>query len=133
MRDLAKDLRRGMARPWQPFVECPQEMIDRHNRPAGMTRCFTNNRYVVMVYDNTPFTRGDSFGFCTRVLIQRLDDSVERNWEDLQRVKREIFGDVWALEYYPTDAETINDHNIYWLHIFSECDIPIPTTSRRSI
>lgn len=90
--------------------------------PSGMTRAFRNNRFTVMVYDNSETTHGPA----TKALIQsHYDKPIERHWATLQSIKNEIFGkEVTAIEYYPKESELINDHNIYWLWIFPEGVIP---------
>lgn len=89
--------------------------------PKWMTRSFANNRYIVMIQDNANTTHGNA----TLAMIQAVDDQpIKNHWSELQRIKREIFGDVTAIEYYPTESELIDDHNIYWLWIFPDGIIP---------
>lgn len=92
--------------------------------PPGMTRAFRNNRFTVMIYDNTPTTHGPA----TRVMVQNhYDKPIEGHWRELQKIKNEVFGpEVVAIEYYPRESDLINSHNIYWLWIFPEGILPIP-------
>lgn len=86
-----------------------------------MTRAFVNNRYIVMIQDAKQTTHGAAI--CA--MVQTVDDQpIKNHWRELQRIKREIFGDVMAIEYYPTEHDLIDDHNIYWLWIFPEGVIP---------
>lgn len=39
-----------------PFEPC--DLTIARNIPKGMTRAFKNNRYTVMIFDNTPTTHG---------------------------------------------------------------------------
>lgn len=92
--------------------------------PKGMTRAFRNNRYVVMIYDDTETTHGKAI----QVLVQRhVDSSIPRHWSEMQKIKNEIFGkEVTAVEYYPSESELIDDHNIYWLWIYPDGVLPKP-------
>jgi hypothetical protein len=93
--------------------------------PYGMTRAYRNTRYTVMVYDNTRVTTG----FAIKVLIQKHDDTpILNHWSELQKIKNEIFGeDITAIEYYPTVENLIDKHNIYWLWIYPEGVLPMPS------
>lgn len=103
------------------------EAVDLSTRdhPVWMTRCFTNNRYVVMIKDRDPMTRGTA----TRAMVQRHDDRpIPNHWQEMQRIKNEIFGeDAWAFELYPPEKELIDHHNIYWMFVMDELkDLPKP-------
>jgi len=91
--------------------------------PTGMTRAFKNNRYIVMVFDNTKTTQG----LATRALIQRADDEpISNHWREIQSIKNEIFGsETVGIEYYPAESKLQDSHNIYWLWIFPPGIIPL--------
>lgn len=92
--------------------------------PKRMTRSFRNNRYIVMIYDNSKTTHGTAIS----VLVQKLDNTpILGHWKEMQKIKNEIFGEeTTAVEYYPKESELIDDHNIYWMWIFPENILPIP-------
>jgi hypothetical protein len=92
--------------------------------PHGMTRAFTNNRYVVMIYDNAKTSAGQAI----QVLIQKLDNTkILNHWSEIQKIKNEIFGEeVTAVEYYPAKSKLIDDYNIYWIWIYPENILPMP-------
>lgn len=92
--------------------------------PDGMTKAYRNNRYTVMVYENTPTTAGPA----TQVLIQKHNDTpILNHWGEIQNIKNEIFGEnTVAVEYYPKEQQLVNDKNIYWIWIFPEGKLPIP-------
>ncbi len=49
----------------------------------------------------------------------RWDDNI--TWDDLQRVKREVgYGDAYAIEVYPRDADVVNVANMRHLWLFAE-------------
>ena len=92
--------------------------------PKGMTRAFRNTRYTVMVYDNSKVTTG----IATRIMVQRHDDNpILNHWSEMQKIKNEIFGRlVTAVEYYPSEMDLIDEHNIYWMWIFPPGVLPLP-------
>lgn len=92
--------------------------------PRGMTRCFRNNRYTVMIFDDHPTTQGTA----TRVMIQKHDDTpITFHWREMMKIKNEVFGEeTIAVEFYPKKSELIDDHNIYWMWIFPEEQFPKP-------
>jgi len=91
--------------------------------PSGMTRAFKNNRFVVMIFDNTQTTHG----VATRALIQRADDQpIPNHWREIQAIKNEIFGpETVGVEYYPAESKVQDSHNIYWLWIYPPGIIPL--------
>ena len=104
----------------------PLEPVDLSNNPAApawMTRCFMNNRYVVMINDNTTMTNGVT---AIKAMIQRHDDQpIPYHWSQLQAIKNEIFGpETTAIEFYPAESQLMNDANIYWLWVLPEQALP---------
>ena len=105
-----------------PFVELDLETAE--VVPKGMTKAYRNNRYTVMVYEDSKTTKGPA----TCVLIQKLDNSVFHNhWGEIQSIKNAIFGpETVAVEYYPAESQLIDDKNIYWIWIYPEGVLPVP-------
>jgi hypothetical protein len=101
----------------------PVDLANKSWVPAGMTRCFRNNRFTVMIYDNTQTTKGPA----TRALIQsHYNRPIDNHWSTLQKIKNEVFGpETTAIEYYPAESNLQDFHNIYWLWIFPEGVLPI--------
>jgi len=93
--------------------------------PDWMTRCYRNNYYTVMIEDDAPTTKGPAI----KAMVQAHDDlAIPRHWREMQRIKNELFGEeTTAIEYYPAQSDLVDDHNIYWLWVFSEGQLPIPT------
>lgn len=68
----------------------------------------------------------DRNGF-TRLSVNRIERDKRINdwkdgitWDELQRVKQETLGDVWAVEIYPPDPELVNVYNIRHLWILNQ-------------
>jgi len=119
-RERRKSAGRMMKKPAGPFKQI--DLSDIPFVPGGLTRAYSNNRYVIMIHDETP----TSMGKATKVLIQNhFDKPIINHWSELQKIKNEIFGlETTAVEYYPAESELINDHNIYWLWIFPNEALP---------
>ncbi len=113
-RKAAQERLQNVVGPWR---ECPKDKM-----PQWMTRAYANNRYIVMIGDDTSTTHGTAI--CA--MVQRVDDvPILNHWSELQKIKNELFGEeVTAIEYYPAESKLVNDHNIYWLWIFPENIIP---------
>lgn len=99
------------------------DLSDHYYLPIGITRAYRNTRYTVMVFDNTPTTKG----FATKALIQKHDNlPITGHWSELQKIKNEIFGEeTTAIEYYPANSRLVDEANIYWLWIFPDGIIPV--------
>lgn len=120
-RERVKAAKKLMSKPETKFL---QEDLSNRAHPDWMTRCFTNNRYVVMIMDDAPTTKGNAI----RVMIQRHDNiPIPRHWLEMQRIKNEIFGkQTTGIEYFPTTNALVDVANIYWMWIFPDGVLPIP-------
>jgi len=125
----ARDLKRERKRQAQKLYKLPKgklEPVDLSlkDHPEWMTRAFRNNRYTVMIDDNAKTDVGPAI----RVMVQRHDNTpIPNHWSELQQIKNELFGaEAMGIEYYPKESELVDAHNIYWLWIFDEGDLPIP-------
>lgn len=117
-RSAAKELMK--LRPG-PLTPCDLNVMSKI--PPGMTRAFRNNRYTVMIFDNTMTSKGKAI----KVLIQQLDDRpIPGHWREIQNIKNEIFGaETVGIEYYPAESNLLDTHNIYWLWIFPDGVLPL--------
>lgn len=122
LKERLKEADRRLKLP--PGKLMPVDMSKR-DHPPWMTRAYVNNRYVVMIQDDTPTTHGPAI----KAMIQTVDDQPIRNhWPEIQKIKNEIFGpECVGIEYYPAESKLINTHNIYWLWIFPPGVIPLWT------
>lgn len=95
------------------------------NHPQWMSRCYRNNRYMVMIDDNVKMSDGST---ATKAMVQRHDDAVfPDHWRELQNIKNEIFGrEATAIEYFPAESELSDKANIYWLYILTAESLPVP-------
>jgi len=101
--------------------------VDIKNHPTAppwMTRCYMNNRYVVMIHDDAPMTNGIK---ATRAMVQKHNDQpILNHWAEMQRIKNELFGtETTAIEYYPAESQLMNSANIYWLWILPPEHLPL--------
>jgi hypothetical protein len=111
-----------LALPPGPLKEVDLTTV--RNVPTGCLKAFQNNRYVVTLY-NSPMTFEL---YAIRAMVQRHDDKpIPNHWREMQNIKNELFGThITAIEYYPSEADLLDDHNIYWLFVFPGGGLPIP-------
>lgn len=100
------------------------DLSTKNNVPDWMTRCFQNNRFLVMIDDNAKTTHGKAI----RAMVQKHDDTpIINHWHAMQQIKNEIFGsETMAIEYYPAESCLVDLHNIYWMWIFPLDVLPLP-------
>jgi hypothetical protein len=101
------------------FKEIELSRVGEELIPKGMTRAYSNNRYVVMVFGNAQLVILGAAVDVIKVLVQRHDDKpIPRHWSELQNIKNMIFGhEANAIEFYPPHSELIDQANIYWLWV----------------
>lgn len=92
--------------------------------PKWCTRAYYNNKYFITINDNALTNKGKAI----RVMVQKHSDTpILNHWFEMQKIKNEIFGqETIAVEYYPKVSDLIDQHNIYWLWIFNNNELPIP-------
>ena len=88
-----------------------------------MTRAFSNNLYIVMIFDSTETNEGI---IAQKAMVQQVDAKpIKNHWREMNRIKNELFGEEkTAIEYYPAKSRLIDEHDIYWLWIFEEGVLP---------
>lgn len=98
--------------------------LNLQSHPDWMTRAFKNNRYVVMIDDNANMTGGIT---AIKAMVQRHDDKpIPNHWREMQAIKNELFGDdATGVEFYPAVTKVQDYHNIYWLWILPDGELPI--------
>jgi hypothetical protein len=93
--------------------------------PPNMTRAFRNNRFIVMIFDNAKSTHGP---VCQVLIQSHFNKPIENHWATIQQIKNEVFGkEVVAIEYFPAESQLIDHHNIYWIWIFPDGVLPMPS------
>jgi len=134
----AKEIRKGMTKSqfdalFIDFVKPlrPLKAITDCALPHGATRAYSNNRYIVIVYDDVQTTKG----LATQVLIQNIFGTrIKDHWSEIQRIKNELFGDeAVGIEFYPKESELVDEHNIYWLWVMPSNLLPMPLNSKPKI
>ena len=84
---------------WTP-VEVTAEMREKHPHLEHCGQIFANSRFEVQVFP----IACPGLGGVQQVCVTRHGDLERISWDDLQRVKRELFGEhSLALEVYPPD------------------------------
>ena len=56
--------------------------------------------------------------FYTKVMVRRNDAQAIYSWQDMFRIKNEIFGEeVEAIQFFPKKSELVDEANMYWFWI----------------
>ena len=73
-----------------------------------------NNKYIVQVFNNVE-RKGVSY---VKAMIRRSDSEPVYSWQDIFRIKNEIFGEeVEAIQFFPKKSELVDVANLYWFWI----------------
>lgn len=120
MRRLSQANGRRMQKlDWNAFKDVTDESIkkskalhpERRNFP---NQVFQNNKYIVQVFWDVD-RKGRLYD---KAMIRRSDAKPIYSWQDLYRIKNEIFGDeVEAIQYFPAKSELTDVANLYWMFI----------------
>ena len=93
-RERAKTIGRT-AGDWQERTITP-ELIEQFPQLRNCKNIWFNNRVEVQSYEcRSPI------GGIVQLMIRRHYDLEELSWSELQKIKRELFGDVLAVEMFP--------------------------------
>ena len=118
-RAAQKNGERLQALPWNDFVDVTKMSHERHVDFGGTTeklpgKVFQNNKYIVQCH-----LGHTKLGLpVTLAMIRRSDAQPLRPWQDMQRIKNEVFGDeAEAFEMYPKVSELIDVANLYWMWV----------------
>jgi hypothetical protein len=111
--------RRLQAKEWNEFKDVTTEAIQKHLTlnpfsPFRPDSVFQNNKYIVQVFKN----RLRNEKYYTKVMVRRSDAEPVYSWQDLFRIKNEIFGpEIEAIQFMPKVSELVDDANLYWFWI----------------
>lgn len=106
---LAGDRRRYGRR----FVSLP---IPDGNRAI---KAWRNAEFLVQLYDDDGHPRLSVNR--TRLAPNRQDWADGITWDELQQIKTDVgYAELWAIEIYPPDNQTINDANLRHLWLLEE-------------
>lgn len=111
--------KRKQKKEWDQFKDVTQEAIKKHlllkpDSAFRPDRVFVNNRYIVQVFTN----KLRDFKLYDKILIRRSDSKPIYSWQDLFRIKNEIFGpEVEAIQFFPPVSKLVDEANLYWLWI----------------
>lgn len=97
-----------------PLGDWPDSVRRHPDRPIRVLR---SRDFLVQVFIDRSHVR---LSVCrTSHNGDRWEDRI--SWDDLQRLKREAgYGDMWAVEVYPVDDETVNVANMRHLWLLDE-------------
>lgn len=114
-----KEGRRLQKLPWNEFQDVTEEAINKHKYLGGLesfrpNKVYQNNKYIVQVFMNVE-RKGK---FYHKVMVRRSDSAPIYSWNDLFKIKNEVFGnEVEAIQFMPKVSELVDDANLYWFWI----------------
>lgn len=113
--------RRMQRMEWNAFKDVTDEAIKRHkalNPGSNFTpnQVLQNNKYIVQIFFNV-VRKNIAYD---KLMIRRSDAKPIYLWQDLFRIKNEIYGpEVEAIQFFPAKSELTDVANLYWLFIKS--------------
>lgn len=119
MRASNREGKRRQKMPWNQFQDVTLESKMRSqafNSLQGykVDKVYQNNKYIVQIKYRVP-RDGDYY---TRAMIRRSDSAAIYSWQDMFRIKNEVFGnEVEAIQFFPRSSELVDSANLYWLWI----------------
>lgn len=113
--------RRLQKKEWNEFQDVTEEAKEKGRllgrdmeRDKFFDRVYQNNKYIVQIFDNVE-RKGKVY---TKVMLRKSDSTPMIGWNDLYRIKCEIFGDeVEAVQFLPPKSELVDVANLYWFWI----------------
>lgn len=116
-----KEGRRLQNLGWDEFQDVTEEAIKRHlilnrdpSREKFADKVYKNNKYIVQAFIDVE-RKGRNY---IKVMIRRSDSEPIYSWQDMYRIKNEIFGEeVEAIQFFPKKSELVDVANLYWFWI----------------
>jgi hypothetical protein len=110
--------RRLQKLPWNKLEDVTVEARAKHLMFGGkffpVDKVYQNHKYIVLVFYHDT-SKGK---LMTKVMVRRSDGQAICNWQDLYRIKNEIFGEeTEAIQYLPKKSELTDVANLYWFFI----------------
>lgn len=105
--------------PFNEFKDVTDFANKRHRQLNPLSdycpdKVWQNNHYIVQIFYNNK-RKGKLY---TKAMICRSDSQPLINWQDIYRIKNEIFGEEQeAIQFLPPKSELIDVANLYWIYI----------------
>lgn len=99
---------------WNPFRDISIEARIKGLNIDQWDNVFQNNKFIVFVSNNIE-RKGRKY---TRVMVRRSDSKAIYSWQDLFKIKNELFGEeTEAIQFFPPKSELVDSANLYWFWI----------------
>lgn len=111
--------RQAQSKEWNEFKDVTVMSMSnyRASKPDSTfnpSKVFQNNKYIVFVFRN--HLRDGKF--YDKVMVRRSDAEPIYSWNDLYRIKNELFGpEIEAVQFMPKVSELVDDANLYWFFV----------------
>lgn len=114
--------RRRQAMPWNAFrnLDWEEKQKVKHfgHDFDRFDKVVCNNRYIVFVKERDREFEGQ---WWDRIMSRRCDSLPICDWQDLFRIKNELFGDeAEAIQFLPRKSELVDVANLYWFFVRSK-------------
>ncbi len=110
-RAAVSDARKKAKGGWEPL----KRVVGVVGHPlglSGMTAAWSNHTYSVQCFGPA----SSPFGMVYPIGIRRHDGATNFPWQDLQRIKNEIYGaEMVAVEVFPAESDLVDEANMRWL------------------
>lgn len=111
--------RRLQKLPWSDWVNVTRELrqiAQINNFKNFADAAYKNNKYIVQIYYK--HLREEDGKTYTKVMVRRSDSQPIYSWNDLYRIKNELFGEeVEAIQFMPKVSQLTDVANLYWFFI----------------
>lgn len=88
--------------------------VDLRGIARNANKVYQNNKYIVQEFNDVK-RKGKEY---TKVMIRRCDSEPIYSWNDLYRIKNEIYGEeTEAIQFMPPVSELVDVANLYWFWI----------------
>jgi len=108
---------RQQKKPWSNFEDQTHRLRSGEIKWPGTTppdRVFVNTKYIVQIFKNRKMLDKP----CDKLMIRRCDSKPIYSWQDLQRIKNEIYDNkTIGFQMFPPESELIDDANLYWMWV----------------
>ncbi len=112
-RAAVSDSRKKARGGWEPL----SRVVGVVGHPLGLTgmiAAWSNHTYAVQVFSEQP----SPVGFVRPIGIGRHDKGANFPWQDLQRIKNQLYGEnAVAVEVFPAESDLVDEANMRWLMV----------------
>jgi hypothetical protein len=108
------------------FANQLQDFQKEYYKKNPTEEVWVNDKYIVHKRIDVPFTDGSGL-LLTHLSIRTTDNSVVRDWRELQYIKNELVGEEnEGFELFPRESRLVDTANQFHLWVFQNTDNGLP-------